>query len=110
MDIDFFKSKIVLQRTTNFHYAIGDCLFDAIVYFLKYAINSNEHCKNSIAHLQQCLTLGTSKTLECCTCELSYKFLDDLHHGQETIEQTYIQKMSMFATSGGLWGDFITIY
>ncbi len=63
-----------------------------------------------MVHLQLCLPLGTLEALECHTCELSYKFLHDLHHGQATNEQTYIQKMSMFATSGGLWGDFIAMY
>jgi hypothetical protein len=66
--------------------------------------------KNSMVHLQQCLILGTPKELECRTCELSYKFLHDLHHGQATNELTYIQKMSMFATSGGLCGDFTAMY
>jgi hypothetical protein len=63
-----------------------------------------------MVHLQQCLTLGILEALKCCTCELSYKFLHDLHHGQATNELTYTQKMLMFATSGGLWGDFTTMY
>jgi hypothetical protein len=91
-----------LQIITNFHYAISDRLFDAIVYFLRHAINSKKLHKNNMVHLQLCLPLGTLEALECHTCELSYKFLHDLHHGQATNEQTYIQKMSMFATSGGL--------
>jgi hypothetical protein len=34
----------------------------------------------------------------------------DKQHGQATNELTYIQKMSMFVASGGLWGDFTTMY
>ncbi len=37
-------------------------------------------------------------------------YIMDKQHEQTTNELTYIQKMSMFATSGGLWGDFTTMY
>jgi hypothetical protein len=57
---------------------------------LKYAIHLAKLYKNSMAHWQQCLTLGTLEVLECCTCELSYKFLHDLHLGQVNNEQAYI--------------------
>jgi hypothetical protein len=67
-------------------------------------------CKNSMAYLQLCLTFSTLEALECHTCELSYEFPHDLHHGQATNEQTYIQKLSKSATSGELWGDFIVVY
>jgi hypothetical protein len=83
---------------------------------LKYAIHLAKLYKNSMAHWQQCLTLGTLEVLECCTHELSYKFLHDLHLGQVNNEQAYICVcvcvciMSKFATSGGLWGDFTYVY
>jgi hypothetical protein len=49
----------------------------------------------------------TPKTLECHTCELSYEFLHNLHHGQVTNAETYIQKMPI---NGGLWCDFNVVY
>jgi hypothetical protein len=36
--------------------------------------------------------LRTIKSLKCHTCELSYEFLHDLHHGQKNNEQIYICK------------------
>jgi hypothetical protein len=85
-------------QVTNFHYAIRDCHFDAT--------NLEKLYKNSMVHLQQCLTLETPKTLERHT----HEFLHDLHHEQSTNEQTYVPKMSKFATNGGLWGDFTLVY
>jgi len=41
---------------------------------------------------------------------LNVKFLYDLHHGQVVNEQIYIQRMSILATNGGLWGDFIAMF
>jgi hypothetical protein len=54
--------------------------------------------------------LRTPKTIECHTCELSYEFLHNLHHGQVTKEETYMQKMSIYPTNGGLWCDFNVVY
>jgi hypothetical protein len=42
--------------------------------------------------------------------ELNPKFLHDFHHGEVMDEVTYIQKMSLLALNGGLWGNFTTIY
>jgi len=36
--------------------------------------------------------------------------LRDLHHGKANNEIMYIQKMSLAASNGGLWGDFTAIY
>jgi hypothetical protein len=36
--------------------------------------------------------------------------MHDLHHGQVDNEIVYIQKMSLLASKGGLWGDFTKIY
>jgi hypothetical protein len=49
----------------------------------------------------KCLMLRTPKTLECHMCELSYEFLHNLHHGQVINEETYMQKMSIYATNHG---------
>jgi len=46
--------------------------------------------------------LKTIKALKCHTCELSYEFLHDLHHGRKNNEQIYMQKVSMSTTNGGL--------
>jgi hypothetical protein len=48
--------------------------------------------------------------LNCCRLELNVKFLYDLHHGQVVNEQIYIQRMSILATNGGLWGDFTAMF
>lgn len=35
MDIDIELNKVGLQIIMNFHYNVGDCLFDVISYLLK---------------------------------------------------------------------------
>ncbi len=45
-----------------------------------------------MARIQQCFNNSDSISIRMFMCELSYKFLHDLHHGQATNEQTYIQK------------------
>jgi len=38
MDIDIELNKVVLQQIINFCYNVGDYLFDAITYLLKYSM------------------------------------------------------------------------
>ncbi len=63
-----------------------------------------------MCYSQECLTIGMSQALECHQCELNLEFLHHLHHGKAMDEITYIQKMSLLALNGGLWGNFIAIY
>jgi hypothetical protein len=56
----------------------------------------------------KCLTIGTPWALECR--QLNRNFLHDLHHGDVMDEIIYIQKMSLLALNGGLWGNFTVIY
>jgi hypothetical protein len=44
------------------------------------------------------------------SCELNPKILHDLHHGKVMDEVIYIQKMSLLALNGGLWGNFTVKY
>jgi hypothetical protein len=60
---------------------VGDCLFDAITYLLKYSISSIMIWKNNMSHLQECLGLDTLKVFECCRRGVKFEFLHDLHHG-----------------------------
>jgi hypothetical protein len=39
MAIDVELEKVGLKRIINFQYNVGDCLFDAIAYLLKYSIS-----------------------------------------------------------------------
>jgi hypothetical protein len=63
-----------------------------------------------MCYLQKCLTIGMPQTLECHQRELNPKNLHDLNHRKAIDEITYIQKKSLHALNGGLWGDFIAIY
>ncbi len=72
---------------------MGDYLFDAIVYLLKYSINYKMIRKYNMSHLQECLTLGTPKVLKCHRRELKFEFLHDFHHGKTSDEKTYIIKL-----------------
>jgi hypothetical protein len=110
MNIDIELAKHGLQQVQNFEYKVGDYLFDSIDYLLKYPISLELIRKNSMCYLQECPTIGMLQALECCQCELNSKFLHDLHHGKATYENIYIQKMSLPALNGGLWGDFSAIY
>ncbi len=67
---------------------MGDCLFDAIVYLVKYSINSKIIRKHNMSHLQECLTLVTSKVLKCRVVgdNKNLKFLHDFHHGKTNDE------------------------
>jgi hypothetical protein len=110
MDIDIQLSNVGLHQVIIFKYNIGDCLFDVITYLLNYSKTSIIIQIGSMMHLQNCLTIGTREALLCQRCELNKDFLHDLHHGKVFNEIMYIQKMSLIASNGGLWGDFTTIY
>jgi hypothetical protein len=56
------------------------------------------------------LNFGTLETLECHRRELTFDFLHDLHNEELNNEESYIQKMLMSTSNGGLWGDFTTIF
>jgi hypothetical protein len=92
MEINQELTKLGLKQITNFQYNVGDCLFDAIVYLLKYLIISNSIRMNFMFHFQECLRFEIPKALLCHKCELNYEFLHDLHHGQANNEKTYIKK------------------
>jgi hypothetical protein len=71
MNIDIELAKHELQQVQIFEYKVGDCLFDAIAYLLNYSTSLKLIQKNSMCYLQECLTIGTPQTLECCQCELN---------------------------------------
>jgi hypothetical protein len=50
MDIDIELKKIGLKQI-NFHYNVGDCLFDAITYLLKYTNFSSKMIKKTVCHI-----------------------------------------------------------
>ncbi len=62
-----------------------------------------------MAHLNQCLFIEYKKTQQFRIWELKPSFLFDLHHGI-TNEHQYVTKMTLSASMGGLWGDFIAIF
>jgi hypothetical protein len=63
-----------------------------------------------MAHLNQCLLLNTKKTQQCYIRKLNSSFLCDLHQNMVTNEHQYVTKMTLNASRGGLWGDFIAIF
>jgi hypothetical protein len=71
---------------------VGDCLFDAIAYLLKYSISFVMIWKNSMPHLKEALRFGTLKVFECPKWELNFEFLHDLHHGNRNDEKSSIRK------------------
>ncbi len=82
MEIDQELAELGLKQIINFQYSVGDCLFDAIVYLLKYLITSNSIWMNLMFQFQKCLRFEIPKALLCHKCELIYEFLHNLHHGQ----------------------------
>jgi len=80
MNIDIELTKHGLQQVQNFEYKVRDCLFDLITYLFNYSISLELIQKNSMCHLQKCLTIGTPQVLECHQRELNPKILHDLHH------------------------------
>lgn len=97
-----------LQRNTAYTYVVGDCLFDSIAYLLRYDISSEILRINTMQHLAFCISLNTPKALQTLEFELNEDWLYDLHTGVFNAHQ-YIQRMSLSARQGGLWGDFTAI-
>jgi len=82
--------KVGLNWIINFQYNVGDFLFDAITYLLKYSINFKMMWKNSShIHLKEFLRLGTPKALKCHRWKLTLNLLHDLHHGNANHEKLY---------------------
>jgi hypothetical protein len=50
MDINIELGKVGLKQTINLQCNVGDCLFEAITYLLKYFITSWMIQKNSMSH------------------------------------------------------------
>jgi hypothetical protein len=63
MEIDIELLNFGLQCVSNFPYIVGDPLFDVIAYLLDYSQNSTITHRKSMFHFQECLNLGTPKTL-----------------------------------------------
>jgi hypothetical protein len=103
-------AKFGLKIIVNCFYNLGDCLFNAIAYSLKYIETSKSIRKNNMLYLKICLNIGTPEVIECCRRELTFEFLFDLHGGQTNAEDSYITKTSMSTCDGGLWGYFTTIF
>jgi hypothetical protein len=53
-------------------------------------------------HLKICLDFETLETMECCARKLTFEFLHNLHGGEVNDEKSYIQKMPMLVSNGGL--------
>jgi hypothetical protein len=51
MEIDQNLAKLGFKRIIHFQYNFGDCLFDAIIYLLKYSITSILIWMNFMFHL-----------------------------------------------------------
>jgi len=64
---------------------------------------------NTMNHLKKCLHKNTPKAKETCYKELTQDFLNDLHNGRVSNEDDYIEKMSISASVGGIWGDFTAV-
>ncbi len=71
-------------------------------------LSSLQWRKNNIVHLNQCLLLNIKKTQQCHIQKLNPSFLFDLHQGMFTNEHQYVTKMTLSASMGGLWKNFVT--
>jgi hypothetical protein len=108
--IDVELQKLNLRCVHDFYYFPGDCLFDAIAYIIQYKKSSLSIRQNVVAHMQHCLSLGTSEALLCRSRELQPAFMHNLHQGQVNSESDYLDKMALPAKDGGLWGDFTILF
>jgi hypothetical protein len=104
MDIDIQLSNVGLRQIIRFKYNLMDCLFNVITYLVNYSKTSIIIQTYLMVHLQDCLTIETLEALLCRKCELNKYFMHDLHHGQVDNKIVCIQKMSLLANKGGLWG------
>jgi len=90
MDIDIELETIGLKWIINFQYNVGDCLFDGIIYLLKYSFNQKMIWKNRMSQLKESLRLATPKALKWHRQELNFEFLHDIHHRNANDEKNYI--------------------
>ena len=102
-----------LFRLQQFHYRVGDCLFDSFAILLHFRYTSLEIRQGIVMHFRRCLACHDPSAIASMQTELSTDFLRDLHHVDDS--QTYLRLMSIYASDTsippaiGLWGDVFCI-
>jgi len=74
MNIDIELAKLTFKWIINFKYNVGNFLFHAIVYILKYKKILKEFEKIYMFHFFLNLNLGTLEAMECCKKKLTLIF------------------------------------
>jgi len=95
---------------STYKYEIGYYFFDSISYLLDNHLSYFELMQNNMTHLNQCLLLNIEQAQQYCIRKLNPSFWFDLHQNMVTNEHQYVTKMTLSASMGGLWGDFIIIF
>ena len=108
MDIDAVLYGHHLQRVQKYYYIPGDCLFDSIAYLLHYSQTSIQLRQQCMNHFSISIQNPSHSLQEMLSIHFNPTFLFDDH--KITSLQAYIQKMSISANDGGLWGDNRAIY
>ena len=109
VDINKVLKNNNLRRVTSYSYNAGDCLLDSISYLLHYKKSSSMLRINTMNHLKISLEKNTPKAKQTRYKELTKKLLYDLHNRRVLNEDDYINKMSISASGGGIWGDFTAV-
>jgi hypothetical protein len=88
-----------LRCVFNYVYKVGDCLFDSISYMLKKLKTLSLLRINAMNYLRNCLLMQTPLAVCCRKLKLYLEFLHDLHYGQASTKETYLNKMLQNATN-----------
>ena len=111
--IDMALAASHLFRLANFHYEIGNCLFDALAVLLHFRYTSIEIREAIVNHFRICLDQNDPDALLSMHTDLAVEYLSELH-GIENVD-VYLTRMSQSASQAneqnvyGLWGDIFCI-
>jgi len=103
MIIDNVFNVQYFQWVQNYPFVVGDCLFDLISILLHYSQTSPQFCSQCMAHFAQSLQWPTHAFQEIINIHFDVSLIYK-DHGIHSL-QTYVDKMTISAKYGGLWGD-----
>ncbi len=98
-----------LQWIQKYPFVHGDCLFDSLAFLFYYSQTSLQLWTQCMNHFAQSLQQPINPQIqELIDIHFNVSLLYEDHSIKSL--QTYIQKMSINANFGGLWGDNCAIF
>ncbi len=109
MNIDLVLHGHHFQWIQKYPFVHGDCLFDSLTFLLHYSQTSLQLQTQCVTHFAQSFQQPIDPQIQkLINIHFNVSLLYE-DHGINSLE-TYIQKMSISANFGGLWGDNHAIF